>query len=174
MANLIPVERIENKIYFIRGQKVMLDFDLAKLYGVKTSALNQAVKMNKERFPGDFMFPLTRDETMRMSQIVTSSGSLSSIKYHKNINAFTENGVAMLSSVIRSRFAFQVNILIMRTFTRLRMLLASHKDLADKIRKLEQKFGKHDAEIQQLFAFIQKLLTPPAEKPPKRIGFRVS
>ena len=133
MKDLIPVERIENKIYVIRGQKVMLDRDLAELYGVTTRRLNEQVKRNIKRFPPDFMFSLTRQEIMNISQFVISSAAgtnmsqiatSSNVKHSKNVNAFTENGVAMLSSVLRSERAIEVNIQIMRAFTRL--LTAQH------------------------------------------------
>lgn len=166
MSDLIPVERVESKIYLIRGQRVMLDFDLAALYGVETGILNQAVKRNRERFPDDFMFSLSKQEILRISQIVISS----QIKFHKNINAFTENGVAMLSSVLRSKLAIQVNIQIMRTFTKLRYILSSHKNLAQKIKELEQKYKKHDIEIDAIFNAIREIVTY-EEKPKKKIGF---
>jgi len=168
MNKLIPIERIENKIYLLRGQKVMLDFDLAELYGVMTKVLNQAVKRNIERFPNDFMFSLSKQEIQRMSQIVTSS----QVKFHKNVNAFTENGVAMLSSVLRSKRAINVNIQIMRIFIRLRQILADHKGLLDKINKLERKTDNNTADIRLIFTTIRKLLTV-EEKPRRRIGYEV-
>jgi hypothetical protein len=125
MKDVVPVERITSKIYLIRGQKVLLDRDLAQLYGVETRVLNQAVSRNVERFPADFMFALDRDEIRGISQTVTSSG----IKYSKSVRAFTEQGVAMLSSVLSSNRAIQVNIQIMRAFTKLRQMLATHDDL---------------------------------------------
>ena len=164
MKELIPEEIIGRKIFLIRGQKVMLDKDLAQLYGVETKVLNQSVKRNIERFPQDFMFSLTREEIMRMSQIVTS------LKFSKNINAFTEQGVAMLSSVLRSRRAVQVNIAIMRAFVKLRQILSTHKELAHKLKELEQKIEQHDKNIQSIFAAIRQLMSPPAE-PKKKIGF---
>jgi len=169
MDELVPLERIENKIFIIRGLKVMLDRDLAALYGVATFVLNQAVKRNIERFPTDFMFSLSREEIMRISQFVISSGQ-ASLKYSKNVNAFTENGVAMLSSVLRSKRAIQVNIQIMRIFTRLRKVLSGHKELIDKINKLESKTDKNTADIQLIFDAIKKLLIIEA-KPKRRIGF---
>jgi hypothetical protein len=176
-TTLIPPERIENHIYLIQAQRVMLDFDLAKLYRVKTKVLNQAVKRNRERFPKDFMFSLTRNEILRMSQIVTSSGQYlnQNIKYYKNINAFTENGVAMLSSVLRSKAAIQVNIQIMRAFTKLRQVFSHYKKIAGKLCLLEQLSQKHDHEIQSIFQALRKLTEPPppSPKPPKRIGFVV-
>ena len=115
MKDLIPIERIENMIYLIRGQKVMLDYDLAELYDVPTKRINEQVKRNRKRFPEDFMFSLSKKEIIRMSQIATSSSGkrLEKLKYHKNINAFTEQGVAMLSSVLNSEHAIEVNILVM-------------------------------------------------------------
>ena len=127
---MIPVERIKQSIVLIRGQKVMLDRDLAKLYEVETRVLNQAVRRNIKRFPEDFMFALTRDEIMRISQIVTSSD----IKYAKRVHAFTEQGVAMLSSVLKSERAIEVNIAIMRAFVQLREMLASNVGLARKLK----------------------------------------
>jgi hypothetical protein len=171
MNKLIPIERIEKRIYFIREQKVMLDRDLAMLYGVPTFVLNQAVKRNIERFPADFMFSLSREEILGISQFVISSGQ-ASLKYSKNVNAFTENGVAMLSSVLRSKRAIRVNIQIMRIFTRLRQILADHRGLLDKINKLEGKTDNNTADIRLIFTTIRKLLTV-EEKPRRRIGFAI-
>ena len=164
MKELIPEEVVEHKIFLIRGQRVMLDSDLAKLYGIGTKVLNQAVKRNIDRFPQDFMFSLTREEIGRMSQFVTS------LKFYKNINVFTEQGVAMLSSVLRSKRAVHVNIAIMRAFVKLRQVLSTHKELAHKLKELEQKIEKHDKEIQNIFEAIRQLMSPP-EEPKKRIGF---
>ncbi|MBU0686301.1 MAG: ORF6N domain-containing protein [Candidatus Margulisbacteria bacterium] len=167
MINLIPIERIENKIYLIRGHKVMIDADLANLYGVKTFVLNQAVKRNIERFPKDFMFQLTKQEVeILKSQIVISSwGGRRTLPF-----AFTEPGIAMLSSVLRSKKAIRVNIAIMRVFIRLKNILSTHHKLAEKLNQLEQKYEKHDGEIQTVFKLIKKLLSPPKDKP-KKIGF---
>lgn len=163
--SIVPAERIEGRIYLLRGQKVLLDRDLAELYGVETRALNQAVRRNSERFPDDFMFELTREEIARMSQLVTSSG----IKFSKRVHAFTEQGVAMLSSVLRSPRAVRVNIEIMRAFVRLRQLLASNAELARRLDELE---GKYDAQFKVVFEAIRKLMTPP--DPPRRpMGFQV-
>jgi hypothetical protein len=164
--SLIPVERIEKAILLIRGQKVMLDADLADLYGVETKVLIQAVKRNLERFPGDFMFQLNQEEfAILRSQFVTSS-NWGGRRYRPY--AFTEQGVAMLSSVLRSQRAIQVNIEIMRAFIRLRQMLASHVDLARKLEALEKKY---DAQFRQVFEAIRRLMIPPE---PKRrpIGFR--
>jgi len=169
---IIPVEHIESKILLMRGQKVMLDSDLARLYGVETRVLNQAVRRNLYRFPEDFMFVLTREEIMRISQSVISSGHSrrASLKFSKNVMAFTEQGVAMLSSVLRSKRATQVNIEIMRAFVRLRRLLASNAELARKLNELERRY---DSQFRMVFDAIRELMTPPEpELPPqRRIGF---
>lgn len=160
----IPVERITEKIYLIRGHRVMLDQDLASLYQVETKALKQAVKRNIERFPDDFMLTLSRDEFDGLrSQIVTSSWG--GTRYAPM--AFTEQGVAMLSSVLRSRRAIQVNIQIMRAFTRLRRLLAGYKELRTKIEEMEEKY---DQSFQVVFDAIKKLLEVEV-RPKRRIGF---
>jgi len=164
--SLIPVDRIEKAILLIHGQKVMLDADLAELYGVETKVLVQAVKRNLERFPEDFMFQLSQEEfAILRSRIVTSS-DWGGRRYHPY--AFTEQGVAMLSSVLRSQRAIQVNIEIMRAFIRLRQMLASHVELARKLDALEKKY---DAQFKQVFEAIRQLMAPPE---PKRrpIGFR--
>ncbi|KRT70497.1 MAG: hypothetical protein XU15_C0004G0073 [candidate division NC10 bacterium CSP1-5] len=163
--SLVPLERIERAILLIRGQKVMLSTDLAELYGVEPRVLVQAVKRNIERFPRDFLFQLTKAESSNLkSQIVISSwgGVRRAAPY-----AFTEQGVAMLSSVLRSKRAVQVNIEIMRAFVRLRRMLASHKDLA---RKLEELEGKYDAQFKVVFDAIRELMAPPEPKR-RRIGF---
>lgn len=168
--NFIPQEQIENKILLLRGLKVMLDKDLAELYGVQTKALNQAVKRNPDRFPEDFMFQMTNKEyesTFLRSQNVTLKRGQHR-KYFPYV--FTEQGVAMLSSVLNSPRAIQVNIQIMRTFTKLRELMATHKELRQKIERLEQKFNEHDQNFLVVFDAIRKLLSPP-EKPKTRIGF---
>ena len=167
--SLIPYERIENTILLIRSQKVMLDADLAVLYGVPTRALNQAVKRNSKRFPADFMFRLTREEveTLNRSQIVTGSQKHRDPRYPPY--AFTEYGVAMLSSVLNSEQAIEVNILIMRAFGRLREMVASHKDLARKLNALEKKY---DAQFRVVFDAIRQLMAPPKTKQ-RPIGFRI-
>ena len=169
MSNLIPEERIENTILLIRGQKVMLDRDLAELCGVSTSRLNEQVKRNIDRFPVDFMFSLSRQEILRISQFATSSGQ--GIKYSKNVNVFTEQGVSMLSSVINSRKAIQINIAIMRAFVKLRQLIVSHKEFAEKLGELERKVVNHDSEIKGIFEVLCKLMSPSPEKSKRRIGF---
>ena len=166
MTKLIPVETIASKILFLRNEKVLLDRDLAELYGVETRVLNQAVSRNIRRFPPDFMFTLTRDEIMRISQIVTSS----EIKYSKRVRAFTEQGVAMLSSVLNSQRAIEVNIAIMRAFVHLRKMILSHKELAKKLQEIEHHIKDHDEKIQAIFEAIQQLITLPG-KSQKKIGF---
>lgn len=165
----IQVEQIETAILHLRGQKVMLDTDLAALYGVEVKALNQAVKRNMERFPADFMFQLTRQEVTGLrSQTVTSNGrgGRTYLPY-----AFTEQGVAMLSSVLRSKRAAEVNVEIMRAFVRMRGMLEQVKDLRDKIDLLESKYDEHFAVV---FEAIRALMTPPAEEDKGRIGFRTN
>ena len=164
---MVPAERIEKSILLIRKHKVMLDANLAGLYGVEVKTLNQAVRRNIERFPEDFMFQLTADEADSLrSQIVTlKTGRGQHRKYLPY--AFTEQGVAMLSSVLRSPLAVQVNIGIMRAFVRLREMLASHRVLAQKLAKLE---NKYDAQFKVVFDAIRQLMAPPS-KPAKRIGF---
>jgi hypothetical protein len=164
---LIPAERIEQRIFLLRGQRVMLSPHLAELYGVEPKVLLQAVKRNSERFPSDFMFQLTHQEVTRSrSQFVT-------LKRGQNVKylpyAFTEQGVAMLSSVLRSKRAVQVNVDIMRAFVRLRQLLVSHADLAVKLEELEKKY---DAQFRIVFDAIRQLMSPPAV-PRKAIGFQV-
>jgi len=170
--SVVPVERIEKAIFVIRGHKVMLDSDLADLYGITTKALKQAVKRNSDRFPSDFMFLLTHEEvSILRSQIVTSSSpAWGGARYAPM--AFTEQGVAMLSSVLRSKQAVKVNIEIMRAFVRLRQMLSSHKELASKLMELERRVGEHDEQIVAIFEVIRRLMTPP-ETPRKRIGFEV-
>jgi len=165
---LIPAQRIERVIYLIRGQKVMLDKDLAQLYGVETRVLNQAVRRNAGRFPVDFMFELTREEIMRISQFVISSD----LKFSRNVFAFTQEGVAMLSGVLRSPRAVHVNIAIMRTFVRLREAMASSKEFARRLEELEKRIASHDESIRTLFQAIRQLMAP-AEKRPKKIGFQL-
>jgi len=166
--SVIPAERIEQSILLLRGHKVMLDADLAALYGVSIKAFNQAVKRNRQRFPEDFMFQLTPEENAALrSQIVTLETGRG--KHRKYLPyAFTEQCVAMLSSVLNSDRAVRVNIEIMRAFVRLRQLLASHADLARKLDALERKY---DAQFRVVFDAIRKMMEPPPEKPKGRIGF---
>ncbi|MEW6185111.1 MAG: ORF6N domain-containing protein [Thermodesulfobacteriota bacterium] len=162
---MIPEERIENTILLIRGQKVILDADLAILYNVPTKALNQAVKRNLKRFPADFMFQLTLQEK---KELVTICDRFRRLKHSSVLpRAFTEQGVAMLSTVLNSERAIEVNIEIMRTFVRLRQMLLSHTELA---RKIEQMEKKYDEQFRVVFEAIRQLMAPPA-KPKRKIGF---
>jgi len=165
VKDLVLAERIENRIYFIRGQKVMVDKDLAELYGVPTKVLNQSVKRNIKRFPEDFMFQLTLNEK---TELVTNCDQFKTLK-HSTVNpyAFTEQGVAMLSSVLNSERAIYVNIQIMRTFMKLKLLLATHKDLQRKIEEMEKKY---DQKFRVVFDAIRALITLPEPKR-KKIGF---
>ena len=178
MKDLIPQEAVENKIYLIRGHKVMLSQHLAKLYNVETRILIQAVKRNIERFPEDFMFQLTLEEV----QSLRSQFEISNVSFRLTASgrggsrylpyAFTEQGVTMLSSVLNSKRAIQVNIAIMRAFVKLRQILSTHKELAHKLNELERKTEKHDMEIQGIFEAIRQLMAPPPEKPRRIIGFK--
>jgi hypothetical protein len=173
---ILPPERIENRIFFIRGRKVMFDRDLAELYGVDTKVLKQQVRRNRDRFPEDFMFELNVKEFENWrSQIVTSKGDIKGLRYRPYV--FTESGVAMLSTVLKSKKAIHMNIQIMRAFTRLRELVASNKELRVKLeemeRRVEKRLGVHDAQLKSIFDAIQKLLTPPDEPKKNRIGFGV-
>lgn len=169
--SLAPAEKVEDLILMLRGNRVLVDAFLADLYGVETRTLVQAVKRNLQRFPPDFMFQLTQKEYEALrSQIVISKGK-GGRRYLPYV--FTEQGVAMLSSVLRSERAIQVNIAIMRAFVRLREMLAVHRELAAKLEKLEERIEAHDEQIQAVFQAIRQLMTPP-DRPKKRIGFEVS
>lgn len=165
-TSLIPVERIEKVILLIRGHKVMLDRDLAELYGVKAIALRQQVSRNETRFPADFMFRLSQEEveTLVSQNVIPSKRSLGgSLPY-----AFTQEGVAMLSSVLRSERAVLVNIEIMRTFVRLRAMLASNVELARRLDDLEKKY---DSQFRVVFDAIRQLMAPPPPRSQRKIGF---
>lgn len=174
---VIPLAQIEQTIMTIRGQKVMLDTDLAKLYGVETKALVQAMKRNSDRFPRDFIFQLTATEfAVLKSQPGTSNlrsqsdtSSWGGRRYRPY--AFTEQGVAMLSSVLRSKRAVRVNVEIMRAFVRLRQALAVSGELARRLDELEARVGKHDEQFVAVVRAIRELMEPPPEPPRKRIGF---
>ena len=162
---LVEENAITEQIYLIRGRKVMLDTDLAKLYEVKTFRLNEAVKRNVRRFPEDFMFRLTEDEK---TEVIANCDHLKSLKFSPHLPyAFTEQGVAMLSSVLNSERAIQVNIQIMRAFTKIREMLQTHKELWRKIEEMEQKY---DQQFRVVFKALKELLEPP-EKPKQKIGF---
>ncbi len=164
---IVPTGRIERAILLIRGEKVMLDRDLAALYSVTTSNLNKAVTRNIDRFPSDFMFRLTREE---FKNLKFHSGTSRWGGTRKPPRVFTEQGVAMLSGILRSRRAVLVNIEIMRAFVRLRQMLATHKDLARKLDALEKKY---DSQFAQVFEAIRQLMEPPKASR-ERIGFRAS
>ena len=168
-SGLIPIERVETAIHLIRGQKVMLDADLAALYQVTTKALNQAVRRNRERFPEDFMFQLTPKELeeLNRSQIVTGSQKHRDPRFRPY--AFSEQGVAMLSSVLRGRTAALANVAIMRAFVRIRQMLASNVELSRRLDELE---SKYDLNFKVVFDAIRQLRSPPPPPGRKHIGFR--
>jgi hypothetical protein len=170
MTELVPTELIASKIYLIRNVKVMLDRDLAELYGVETRSLIQAVKRNIERFPLDFMLQLTKEEfdSLRSQNVISKGkGGRRYLPY-----VFSEQGVAMLSSVLKSRRAIEVNVAIMRAFVQLRKMINSHAELSRKLSDLERKLDGHDEQIQAIFEAIRQLMVPPDEKV-KKIGFTV-
>jgi hypothetical protein len=171
---LIPVERIQQSILFIRDQKVLLDRDLAALYGVTTSNLNKAVNRNLERFPDDFMFRLKTDELEALTFQTGISkrkgrGGRRTLPY-----AFTEQGVAMLSSVLNSDRAIEVNIAIMRAFVKLREVLSTHKDLARKLEEIERQLGEHNEQFRVVFDAIRQLMAAPPDPPKRRIGYHAA
>jgi hypothetical protein len=165
---LIPLDRIEHRILLIRGHKVILDTDLAALYQVSTSALNQAVQRNRDRFPEDFMFQLNKAEFENWKSQIVISNSAAKMGIRRRPYAFTEQGVAMLSSVLKSHRAIAVNITIMRAFVRLRQLLATHKDLAQRLTEMERKYNKR---FRVVFDMLRQLTEPPLEPPKRAIGF---
>jgi len=167
---IIPIQQIAQAIRWVRGERILLDFDLARLYGVTTGNLNKAVRRNRERFPTDFMFQLTAEETKSLIfqfGISKGRGGRRHFPY-----AFTEQGVAMLSSVLNSERAVKVNIAIMRAFVNLRETLQTNRELARKFSELERRVGKHDEEIAAIIEAIRQLMAP-AEKPRREIGFHV-
>ncbi len=181
-AMIIPDELVMNKIYLIRGLKVMIDFDLASLYGVETRVLNQAVKRNSARFPGDFMFQLSKKEwEFLRSQIIISSGEINSSqnvmssRKHRGVlyspYVFTEEGVSMLSGVLKSHTAIRVHIQIIRVFAKMRRLLLTHKDILLQVEKIENKLTGHDVDIALIFQYLRQLLNPP-QPSRQKIGFR--
>jgi len=168
----IAEELIERRIFLIRGQKIMLDSDLAELYQVPTKAFNQAVKRNLDRFPSDFMFQLCAEEIelLDRSQFVTGSQKHRDPRYLPY--AFTEHGVAMLSAVLRSDRAVQMSVFIVRAFVKLREMLATHKELACKMEELERQQKEHGSQLAAVYSIVQRLIEIPP-KPPKPIGFRI-
>jgi hypothetical protein len=167
-TNIVSIEKIEKAIYVIRGEKVMLDRDLAKLYDVTTAALNQAVRRNRERFPEDFMFQLTAAETAELNRSQIVIGSQKHRDPRSRPYAFTEQGVAMLSSVLRSKCAISVNIEIMRAFVKLRQIFVSNAELSRRLDELE---SKYDKQFKIVFDAIRQLMSTRVPSP-KEIGFR--
>jgi phage regulator Rha-like protein len=169
----LQLVNLEKRIYFLRGQKVMLDADLAELYGVETKRLKEQVKRNRSRFPEDFLIELTLRETGKWqrsrSQIATLNGRGKNTKYRAF--AFTEQGVAMLSSVLNSPRAIAVNIAIMRAFVSLREMAATHSELAEKVKELERASKNHDFELSEVWAALNQLLAPAVDPNKRRIGF---
>lgn len=165
-----PIERIENRILFIRGLKVLLDADLASLYGVETRVLNQAVKRNAERFPADFMFQLSAQELEAWRSQVVISNPGAKMGLRRAPFAFTEHGALMAATILNSRRAVETSLYVVRAFVRLREFLASHKDLARRLDQHEKKLSSHDQAIAGLVNTIRQLMTPP--EPRRRpIGF---
>ncbi len=166
---IIPIGQIEQRILIIRGQKIMLDADLAMLYGVSTRVLNQAVRRNQKRFPQDFMFKLTQPEK---NEVITICDHLKNLKYAKTLpNAFTEHGAIMAASVLNTQRVIQISVFLVRAFVKLREMLSTHKELAHKLAALERKLQNHDESIQSLVVAIRQLMTPPESKR-RPIGFR--
>lgn len=170
MKSIVPIESIVGRIVLFRGEKVLIDRDLAGLYGVSTKVLNQAVKRNERRFPPDFMFRLTKAEK---AELVTNCDRFKTLRHSSVLpRAFTEQGVAMLSSVLSSDRAVDVNIAIMRAFVHLRRMVSSHAELAGRLTELEERMEEHDDQIAAIFEAIRQLMTPP-DTPKKKIGFEV-
>ena len=172
-AITVPDEIVMNKIYFIRGQKVMIDTDLAELYGVETKVLKQAVKRNTERFPEDFMFEMNKQEFVNLrSQFVTSSLTHGGVRYLPMI--FTVQGVAMLSSILNSKKAIAVNIQIIRIFTRIRQMLMDNTELRLEIEKIKKKLDNHDKNMEVVFQYLDELLEKKEKPiPRKAIGYKI-
>ena len=170
MKSIIPAEQIERRIYLIRGHKVMLDVDLATLYGVTTKRLNQQVNRNRRRFPEDFMFQLTADEAKSLRlHFATSNMGRGGRRYFPYV--FTEYGAVMLSSVLNTPVAIETSVKIARAFVRLREMISTHKELAQKLQELERKMQGHDIHIQNIFGAIRQLMEGPKKSAPA-IGFK--
>jgi phage regulator Rha-like protein len=168
---LIPVETIERRIFLIRGHNVMPDRDLAQLYGLSTKRLNEQVKRNRVRFPGDFMFQLTRDEAKAVLALRSHFATLKRGQHLKYAPyAFTEHGAVMAANVLNGRVAVRASIQVVRAFVRLREMLATHKEFAHKLAELERKYAAHDVRIQQIFSYIKKLMNPRSPRR-RQIGF---
>ena len=167
--SIIPAERIERGILLIRGHKVMLDADMAELYGVTTKALNQAVKRNKRRFPADFMFRLTLDEKQK---VVTECDHLRRLRFSPVLPyAFTEHGAIMAANILNSERAAEASVYVVRAFVRLRQVLAGNMELARRLEQLEARVGGHDDQIMTVIQAIREPMEPPPDPPRKRIGF---
>jgi len=167
---IIPTERIEQTILEFRGQKVIIDADLAMIYGTTTKRLNEQVRRNKNRFPDDFMFQLIEEEK---SDVVANCDHLANLKYSPHLPfAFTEHGALMAASVLNTERAVQVSVFVVRAFVKIRELVATHKELSGKLKELEQRVGVHDQAILELMQTIKKLMEPPPTKPKRQIGFR--
>ena len=172
---VVSEETIINKIYLVRGYKVMLDRDLAAMYGVETRVLNQAIKRNEKRFPGDFMFQMTSEELSDWkSQNVISNKEKMGLR--KPPNVFTEQGVAMLSSVLNSETAIEVNIQIIRTFTRIRQVLSEHTELRQEVEKIKKKLDNQDKNMEMVFLYLDELLEKKDQPQPERksIGYKIT
>jgi hypothetical protein len=170
VTTLVPTDRVKRGILTIRGQKIMLDADLADLYGVTTKRLNEQVKRNRERFPADFMLHLTAEEK---AEVVAKCDHLRRLKFSPTLpHAFTEHGALMLASVLNSAVAVEVSLQIVRVFIRLREAIRSHKDLRRRLAALEQKYDVQDSQIQEIFSAIRALMEPPPGVAKRRIGFR--
>ncbi len=170
MDVIVGREIIEKRIFLMRGQKVMIDRDLAELYGVTTGNLKRQVKRNIRRFPEEFMFELTKEE---WNELVPIWHQFKTIKHSYILPyAFTEHGVAMLASMLKSERAIKISIIIIKTFVKLREIIGAHKELAHKLSELENKIEKHDVEIRSIFEAIRQLMAPPPEPPKRRIGFK--
>jgi phage regulator Rha-like protein len=169
MGEIVPLEVIEKRIFLIRGRKVMIDRDLAELFGVENKYLNRQVRNNMRRFPEEFMFQLAKDER---SELVTFCHRFETMKHSTSLPCvFTEHGVAMLASVLNSEKAIKISVMIIKTFVKLREIISTHKELAHKFSELENKIEKHDVEIRSIFEAIRQLMAPPSEPPKRRIGF---
>ncbi|MBE7465959.1 MAG: ORF6N domain-containing protein [Planctomycetes bacterium] len=174
---VVPLERIERAILLIRGHKVMLDSDLAGLYGVTVKRLNEQVKRNRDRFPEDFMFQLTQEEALEALALRSQDATLKKGRgrHRKYLpHVFTEHGALMAANVLNSKRATEVSVFVIRTFVRLRHVLASHKELAVKFAELEHKVGKHDEAIRSIVAAIRDLMAEPDDPPKERLGFKPS
>lgn len=171
-TQVIPLDRVQQRILIIRGQKAMLDMDLAELYGVSTKRLNEQVKRNRERFPRDFMFRLTAKEK---AKVVANCDHLTKLKFSPNEPfAFTEHGAIMAANILNSKRAIEMSLLVVRAFVKLRQILSTHKELAFKLKELESKVNKHDEGIRTIFEVIKQLMAQPEpepEKPKGRMGF---